>query len=711
MRGLLAPRPRNESPVPITGRGYGWSLPWGGKTDTVGQLDTMATNGTVFGIVNRTSTAVAKTEWKLYRKAQSGNEDDRQEVTSHAALDLLNRPNQFFTRMLLMETEQQHVDLTGEGWLVVAYDQRMKNLPLELWPVRPDRMTPVPHPNKYLAGYVYTSPDGEKVPLDVNQVIHVRMPNPRDPYRGLGPVQSVLTEIDSADAAARWNANFFHNSAEPGGIVRVDRRLSDDDFQQLRQRWNEQHKGVSNAHRVAILEEAEWVERKYTQRDMQFSELRGISRDQILEAFGFPRSMLGITEDVNRANADAGEYVFAKWLTVPRLDRWRDAWNSLLLPLYGPTAKGLEFDYDSPVPEDEDAELAEMTAKANAGKSYIDAGFDGDSVVEALDLPEGLVWDKPEPPPMLPPPPPGGDPNQPPDPNGPPPPPGAPQPPEPPAAPGAHQRPHITANADDPEMPGRPSEGWPEHDPDTVDGIDLGPVQREWEKTVDATLRSWNNDVLPDWIDQLIDAVRAALRGDGSDLASLGVDIGAATALLTAAMAGMADTAAERTVKEAAKQKIDLLGTVPARTVLEEAASLTVRFEAQRLAASAGYEAARIAAGRTADEVGDLVRTHLESLSDAIPRQQIGAALSDAQNQARHNTFKTGPTGALYASEQLDTNTCKNCKAIHGRWICNTDDQTPLYKLYPHTGYVDCLGRDRCRGTVVGVWRKGQEGT
>lgn len=708
MRGLLAPRPRNDSPVPLTvqsafGRVFGSG---GAKGDMLGQLDTMATNGTVFGIVNRTSTAVAKTEWKLYRKAKSGKDEDRQEVTSHAALDLINQPNPFFTRMLLMETEQQHVDLTGEGWLVVGYDPRMKNLPLELWPVRPDRMTPVPHPNKYLAGYLYTSPDGEQVPLDTNQVIHVRMPNPRDPYRGIGPVQSILTEIDSAEAAAQWNANFFHNSAEPGGIIQIDRHLDDEAFKQLSNRWREQHRGVSNAHRVAILEEAQWVERKYTQRDMQFSELRGISRDQILEAFGFPRSMLGITEDVNRANADAGEYVFGKWLTVPRLDRWRDAWNSLLLPLYGPdTAKVYEFDYDSPVPEDEDAERADMTAKATAAKTYIDAGFDGGSVVTALDLPDDLVWDKPEPPPppMLPPPPgvPGADPNQ--------PPPTPPGPPDPAVPPDARGHRHITGSADDPTMPGRPNEGWPERDSDTVDGIDLGPVQREWEKTVDATMRAWNHDVLPDWIDQLIDAVQAALRGDGGDLANLGIDIGAATALLTASMAGMADTAAARTVKEAGKQKVDLQGTVPPRNTLQESAELTVRFEAARLAASAGYEAARIASGRTADEIGDLVRTHLNSLTDAMPRQQISAALSDAQNEARHRTFKTGPVGALYASEQLDTNTCKNCKQIHGRWICNTDDQTPLYKLYPHAGYVDCLGRDRCRGTVVGVWRKGQE--
>ncbi len=48
--------------------------------------------------------------------------------------------------------------------------------------------------------------------------------------------------------------------AEPGGIIEVPTPLSDPDFDQLRDRWNEQHRGVANAHRVAILEHGKWIE-------------------------------------------------------------------------------------------------------------------------------------------------------------------------------------------------------------------------------------------------------------------------------------------------------------------------------------------------------------------------------------------------------------------------------------------------------------------
>src|SRR3546814_16658143 len=71
------------------------------------------------------------------------------------------------TRQELVESVQQHVDLTGEGWCAFSKDERMPALgPTEIWPVRPDRMFPVKHPTEFLTGYIYRGPDGTEVPLE-----------------------------------------------------------------------------------------------------------------------------------------------------------------------------------------------------------------------------------------------------------------------------------------------------------------------------------------------------------------------------------------------------------------------------------------------------------------------------------------------------------------------------------------------------------------
>src|SRR5688572_16852421 len=224
----------NRTPVPYVSGRSNISIPWRQPSGAEAQMRAMGTVGTLFAIVNRTSNATAQVEWKLYRKARSGKKEDREEVQQHAALDLINKPNPFFTRQELIETVQQHIDLTGEGWLVVARSPR-SSLPLELWPVRPDRIAPIPHPIDFISGYMYTGPDGREIALRVEDVIQIRMPNPLDPYRGMGPVQSILTEIDAARYSAEWNRNFFLNSAEPGGIIEVPNGLSDGEFDELRE--------------------------------------------------------------------------------------------------------------------------------------------------------------------------------------------------------------------------------------------------------------------------------------------------------------------------------------------------------------------------------------------------------------------------------------------------------------------------------------------
>ncbi|MET8987750.1 phage portal protein [Nonomuraea wenchangensis] len=377
----------NKAPVPYAGRSR-LPSPFGQRDDREAAMAAMGSVGTLFAIVNRTSNASSQVDWRLWRKAKSGKEEDRTEVTSHLALDIWSRPNPFYTRQLFVESFQQHVDLVGEAVWVVARNPAMRSIPLELWPVRPDRIEPVPHRTDFLAGYVYCGPDGEKVPLQLDEVIHLRMPNPMDPYRGMGPVQSILTDLDSTQFSAEWNRNFFKNSAEPGGIIEIDRRLGDDEFDELRDRWNEQHRGVAAAHRVAMLEQgAKWVDRKFTMRDMQFAELRSVSREIIREAFGFPKSMLGTSDDVNRAVAEAQDAMFARWLIVPRLERIKQALNHHFLPLFGSTGQGVEFDYDNPVPKDAEAEDRERDSRAASARALVEAGYHPDDVADAMGLP------------------------------------------------------------------------------------------------------------------------------------------------------------------------------------------------------------------------------------------------------------------------------------------------------------------------------------
>jgi phage portal protein BeeE len=260
---------------------------------------------------------------------------------------------------------------------------------MSLWQVRPDRMEPVPHREKYLAGYIYTGPSGERVPLQPNEVIQLKYPNPFDPYHGLGPVQSILVDIDAAKYSAQWNRNFFLNSATPGGVIQVDKRLSDDEWNEFTNRWRETHRGLGAAHRVAVLEQgAEWVPNAHTIRDMDFGNLRNVSRDVMREAFTIHKAILGTSDDVNRANAVTAQEHFEGFLLTDRLDRWKDTLNHCYLPLFGSTGEGVEMDYDDPVSSNREADALELKSKAESAAALVAAGYDPHDVLEAVGLPD-----------------------------------------------------------------------------------------------------------------------------------------------------------------------------------------------------------------------------------------------------------------------------------------------------------------------------------
>ncbi len=360
----------------------------------------------IYPMVRRLAEATGAPRWTLWEKAASGLEEDRKPVIKHPVLDLLARPNRFMTLTQLIEAGQQYEDLTGEINVVVGSMPGVK-YPIDLWPVRPDRLTPIPDPYDYLLGWLYEI-GGERVPLEIgkpdgtgNELLRHILPSPLDAYRGMGPLQALMLELDAQRFGKEWQATFFENSARPGGIIEIERHLNDQQFVEMKERWRDQHQGLSKAHRVALLEHgAKWVETAFSLRDLQMAEMEEVGRDKKLAAFGFPKFALGIVEDVNRASAEASEYFFARWLVKPRLNRWRSMFNTQLLPLFGAdVARRYELDYEDPVPENSEQALAEVSTRTAALIDLAGAGFDAVQAAEYLGLPD-LGYEKPEPAPI-----------------------------------------------------------------------------------------------------------------------------------------------------------------------------------------------------------------------------------------------------------------------------------------------------------------------
>jgi len=350
-----------------TPRGGGGFLGFGGvqgEAGTRAALASMTTSGWLFATVNRIAVAVSSLKWTAYSV-------NRNDITDRTALPLLhpasmiwNRPNPVDTRMGFNEIYQQHLELAGDCfWLLVGSGIQ----PTEMWPLRPDRLRPIPSRQNYLDGWLY-SINGQEIPIPFENIIHLKMPAPLQEFTGLGPVSSIMTDIGTERLASSWTSSFFENSAEPGGLIQMREgaaAMDDAQFDTFVTRWQQQHRGAANAHRVAVLEGGmEWVDRKITQRDMQLDQLRRWNRDVIFGAFGIQPFIMGVVEDVNRANALAAEDHFARWIVKPRAVRIRETLNMWLAPLFG---DNIMYDFEDPIPNNRDVSIKEAEVGAATG--------------------------------------------------------------------------------------------------------------------------------------------------------------------------------------------------------------------------------------------------------------------------------------------------------------------------------------------------------
>ena len=101
------------------------------------------------------------------------------------------------------------------------------------------------------------------------------------------------------------------------------------------------------------------------------------------------------------------------------------------------------------------------------------------------------------------------------------------------------------------------------------------------------------------------------------------------------------------------------------------------------------------------DEIAKEVGAYIDALSDAFLRDRFNGAVTTAYNQGRVEVFDAGNATNVYSSELLDSNTCEACREIDGKEYESLDEAG---LDYPAGGYVDCLGGDRCRGTLVAVY-------
>lgn len=321
----------------------------------------------VFACVNARSESIGNIKLRLI------NQKTGDETFDHPLLDLLNKPNPMETKYDLFFGTQAFKDLDGNSfWYLARNGTNGKGDIQAIFNLKSDKVKLVIGDNPlYVEGYVYTQPDGSRIPFKPEEILHQRMFNPNAahpfPHRGMGIVQAAAYAIDTDNETRKWNLAFFRNAARPDGVLynEGEGTMRSEEFKRIEAEWEERHTGAEKNGKTAVLSGGMKYERvTLSQTEMDFSKQREFGRDEILSMFKVPKTVIGIADDVNRANADAAIYVYNLLTIKPLMQRVVDYINMFLMPLIDETGTYL-LDFHSPISEDRAQLLDEYEMAVN----------------------------------------------------------------------------------------------------------------------------------------------------------------------------------------------------------------------------------------------------------------------------------------------------------------------------------------------------------
>lgn len=322
------------------------------QRNTAEWMDTFGKNPRM-AVIDKISSDLSYVPGKLYRINQDG---EKQEIRSHPFLDFWARPNPLyeFTASALWKLQSNFLLLKGEGFFII--ERYANGYPAELWPVPPHWVQMTPYQG--FPFYRVRVTDGAVMDVSVDDMFVMRDLNPLDPYRrGLGQAEAIADEIEIDEYAAKFQKKFFYNDATPGVFINLP-GAGEDQISRFLARWKERFQGVKNSHAPAVLGGPRDTPVTVTKlsdnmKDLDMINGRTFTRDAVMEHFGMPREIMGITQNSNRATAEAARYIYATNVLTPRLMSRQDAINLQLLSAYG---DDLVWEYDDIIPKDKEFE-------------------------------------------------------------------------------------------------------------------------------------------------------------------------------------------------------------------------------------------------------------------------------------------------------------------------------------------------------------------
>lgn len=314
--------------------------------------------GLVYTLVNAIAEDFAKYEpifWKV------DNRTGQKKQYIHPFAKVLENPNPSLSKFDLLVATASFLELTGDAFWYYSVGERSRQ-PKEIYLMRPDRVEVVVDGDTgEVMGYKFRNDDGTKIPLEVDEVEHIKTFNPLNQYRGMGTLEAAILYVEIENDTSVFQRNFMKNQATPSGVLTISGKIEKEAFNKLKTQWKEKQAGLANVGKTLFIREAD---AKFTKVGLGLDELdlkalKELSEGKIFKMFRVPKIILGDTDQngLGRANAEVADYIFAKRTIDPKQTRLDDAIQKTLKRNF--KDENTVIGHVSQIPEDKAAQLNE----------------------------------------------------------------------------------------------------------------------------------------------------------------------------------------------------------------------------------------------------------------------------------------------------------------------------------------------------------------
>ncbi|MHA7856529.1 MAG: phage portal protein [Henriciella sp.] len=232
----------------------------------------------------------------------------------------------------LFERLYTDIQITGNAWLeAVTLPEQTE--PRGLFSLRPDSVRVRKDKVGQITGYAVKLKRGERLiarePDGWSPVLHMKLYHPGDSTYGLSPLSAARKSLDVHNGAAGWAKALIDNAARPSGALMYGKdgaRLTDDQFDRLKDQLTNEHAGAANAGRPLLLEGGlDWQPMSLSPVEMDFTETRYTAAREIALAFGVPPMLLGIPGDNTYSTYKEAQIAFWRLTILPLVQKTGNA--------------------------------------------------------------------------------------------------------------------------------------------------------------------------------------------------------------------------------------------------------------------------------------------------------------------------------------------------------------------------------------------------